>query len=39
VEVREMLVVALLGYHAPAINDSVLVEEMGFQLMPPVLKR
>jgi hypothetical protein len=39
VEVREMFAVALLGYQAPAIRDSALVYEIGFQLVPPVLNR
>jgi hypothetical protein len=31
--------VAVLGYQALAISVSALVEEMGDQVVPPVLKR
>jgi hypothetical protein len=31
--------VAVLGYHALAMRDSVLVKENGVPFVPPVLKR
>jgi hypothetical protein len=37
--VRLRVAVALFGYHAPAMSDSVLVKENGVPFVPPILNR